>query len=235
MPDGFALPSLPVSNTPSLNFQLPDLHLPNAPAVPFLHPASLPAPNIAPPAFANIWGIYDASGNKLFDVDTCLSADFKDPSKVSEFPVEDGSFTTYNKVKEPLDAKIRLGVAGMKKIAVALTALRAAVASVNLYDIWTPEYIYQNCTVVIGSYKRTEKEGRNLLEVLIDLKEVRQVGTQYATSVPITSKKALKSSSSSKVSSGKAQTATPTPSLQNMTTSQVAALAKQQAAKVFGG
>lgn len=258
MPDGFALPSLPFNSTPTLNFSLPDLHLPNLPNLPFLHGAtvhykdgapppagtvntsstpSVPSPTVAPPAFASIWGIYDSSGNKLFDVDTCLSVDLKDPSKVSDFPVELGSFNSYNKVKEPLEAKVRLGVGGMAKIAALLTALRTAVSSVNLYDVWTPEYIYQSCTVVTGSCKRTEKEGRNLLEVLIDLKEIRQVGTQYTTSAvsPITSKKASQPSSSSKTSSGKAQTSKPVTSLQNMTTGQAVDLAKAQANKLFGG
>lgn len=258
MPDGFALPSLPFSNTPSLNFQMPSVYLPGMPNLPFLHPTTvqykdgapppagtvntssspaLPSPTVAPPAFANIWGIYDSSGNKLFDVDTCLGVDMKDGSKVSDFPVEESSFNSYNKVKEPLEAKIRLGVGGMARIAVALTTLRTAVSSVNLYDVWTPEYIYQSCTVVVGSYKRTEKEGKNLLEILIDLKEIRQVGTQYATTnVPITGKKAAQPSSTSKVSSGKAQPAKPaTPSLQTMNTAQVTALAKQQATKLFGG
>lgn len=255
--DGFALPSLPFNNTPSLNFSLPDLHLPNTPNLPFLHPASisykdgapnpagtvnvsnqpaLPSPTVAPPAYVNIWGIYDSTGNKLADVDTCLSVEIKDASKVSSFPVEEGSFTTYNKVKEPFEAKVRLGVGGQARIAAAIIAVRAAVASVNLYDVWTPEYIYQNCTVTIGSVKRTEKEGANLLELLVDLKEVRQVSAQYTTTTaPITSKKAKQPSSTSKVSSGKAQTSTPTPSLQNLSTSQVADLAKAAAAKAFGG
>lgn len=247
---GFNLPNLPLPNTPSLNFQLPGLHLPNFPALPFLHPAEIayrdgwpvkdPPPrgltsnSPLPATYANIWGIYDASGKKLFDVDTCLEVDFKDDSKVSDFPQEQGSFSSYNKVKLPLEAKVKLAVGGQVRINALIVALRAAINSISVYDVWTPEYIYQNCTIKSGNYKRTQKDGRNLLEVLIDLKEIREVSPQYGTTVPITAKKASKPSSVSKTSSGKVQTSTPAPSLQNLTTAQAIELGRQKAAQAFG-
>ena len=47
-----------------------------------------------------VWGLYDKDG-KIIEVNSVFSLDFKGTSKISEVPLQNGSFAAYNKVQLP--------------------------------------------------------------------------------------------------------------------------------------
>jgi hypothetical protein len=127
----------------------------------------------------NTWGVYTASGNAVFAVDTFLDLKYNHDSKVSDFPVELGAFTSYNKVLEPSKAKIRLAVGGQSGMAALIVVLETEVAAANLYSIYTPEAIYTSMTLEKFSYPRAQSKGANMLVVDLEFVQIRQVSPSY--------------------------------------------------------
>ena len=129
---------------------------PGAPTTPtlgqpgFAAPASGPAPTqssaVTPQPAKEPWGVFTEAGMKVFDIDSCIDMKINHDAKISTFPVELGAFTAYNKVVEPLKCKIQLAVAGHVRMSALITALETETAAVNIYDIYTPEYIYFSMT-----------------------------------------------------------------------------------------
>ena len=126
------------------------------------------------------WGVFTEAGMKVFDVDSCINMKINHDAKISTFPVELGAFTAYNKVVEPMKCKIQLAVAGHVRMSALITALEAETAAVNIYDIYTPEYIYFSMTLEKASYPRSLEKGRNVILAELEFVEVKQVSPQYA-------------------------------------------------------
>ena len=160
-----------------------------------------PTPN----AFKEIWGIYNDALKPVFDVDSCLDLDFKDEAKVSMFPVENGSFANYNKVREPFSITLRLSVGGnSQRIQTFLNALLTAKGATTLYNVFTPEIYQPNMTISGYRYKRSQEHGKNQIIADISMVEIRQVAPSYA-STAITAGKAKKVAATSPTNTGKTQ------------------------------
>lgn len=151
---------------------------------------------------ANGWGVYNLSGNLVFDVDTVLDLKQSAKAKASTFPVEKGTFATYNKVIEPWTNKIRLAVGGKARMAAFMAALQSELSQANLYNVVTPTVTYMNCTLEGYDYSQAAEAGLNLLVVDLSLLQVREVTPTY-TALPVA--KVGKATSASKQVNGKAQ------------------------------
>lgn len=167
---------------PTYNFHLPGFYPPNAPNVPFMQERVPTGLNPRPTLYPNDWGIFNPkTGDPVFVVDTCVSLENKETTKVSTFPVENGAFASYNKVVEPTRPKVRLAVGGQQAISNLLDQLAVAVRSLELYDVVVPEHYYLNMCLESYDYKRSNKTGQNMLEVDLTLVEIRQVATATTT------------------------------------------------------
>jgi hypothetical protein len=137
------------------------------------------------------WGLFTQGDDPqpVFDVDTCIEFNFGDTSKISDFPVEQGAFASYNKVLHAFQPKIKLMVGSSKdgstssqdRIQALLDKLYQEVRSTNLYDLYMPEYFYEGVTVEKYNFKRTASKGRGSLEVDVTLMQVIQVSPQSTT------------------------------------------------------
>ena len=116
-----------------------------------------------------------------FVVDSFLDLKYNHDSKVSDFPVELGAFTSYNKVLEPAKAKIRLAAGGKALMAPFMSALEHEVAAANLYNIYTPEMVYLSMTLEKVGYPREQEHGRNMIVADLEFVQVRQVSPSYTT------------------------------------------------------
>jgi hypothetical protein len=157
------------------------------------------------------WGIFDAAGNQLGvnsnNSNSILSAlasqvtgasspvlstvgvDFVKEMRVSDFPVETGSFASYNKVETPDNPVVTLALAGSEDDRTYfLNAIDAACKSTNLYDVVTPTVTYVNYTIERYTYSRRASKGATLLIVEVSLKKIRQVTATFArVTAPIVS------------------------------------------------
>lgn len=181
--------------------------------------------------FPNLWGIFDQNGNQVFDVDSALSLRFSNETKVSSFPVEKGSFASYNKVSIPYKARVRLAVGGDRtRLAALLSALETILDdTANLYHVVTPEMTYLNATVDRFDYAREHGKGQDMIVADVELLEVREVTSQL-TSVTITAKKAAKKpENKTKEDTGKQQPGSTPLSLKNVAWGDIAGLARKTA------
>jgi len=143
------------------------------------------------------WGLYRKSWTSIIPVATTRAADafgmgaalsfagidYSKETKVSDFPVEQGGFASYNKVELPASPIVRLSFSGTEsERAAAFAAIDAACKSIDLFDVVTPEVKYLDYQLERYNYSRSSAHGVTLLVFEITLKEVRQVSAAYSQS-----------------------------------------------------
>lgn len=157
--------------------------VPIAPGVPpLLRPPNAAAAVTAPVMLADAvpfligettWGIF-RDGAQVITAETVLAVEYKKNSSIADYPVERGSFESYNKVEIPFDARVRFASGGTNAQRTALLNSIAAIADdLNLYDVVTPEAVYQNVNIAHYDYRRTSTAGLGLLSVDVWCLQVR--------------------------------------------------------------
>lgn len=134
-------------------------------------PAALTDRIFGPPR----WGLYGADGQQMVVFETFVGIAFNQGGQISSYPMEQGGFSSFNKVEAPFDATITLAHAGDQASRnVILSVLERIVGSTELYTVATPEIVYPSANLVKYSYSRADKNGSSLLTVVLTMNEVRQ-------------------------------------------------------------
>lgn len=121
------------------------------------------------------WGVFDSTGAKIADYDSVFSVGYQNDSRVSDYPIEKGSFSSYNKVDSPFDVVVTLNCGGTEdQRATFLTAIEAARKSLNFYTVVTPEYTYYRINFTSINVQRTAREGANMIIVQLTGREIRE-------------------------------------------------------------
>lgn len=129
-----------------------------------------------------LWGLYDQDGRQAVVFDAFLGVRFRNGGRISSFPVEQGGFSSFNKVDTPYDAAIRLAHSGdMASRNVMLSVLERIVRSTDLYSVVTPEIVYASANLVNYAYTRDTRGGSSQLIVELYLEEVRQTAVAQFT------------------------------------------------------
>jgi hypothetical protein len=176
-----------------------------------------------PPA----WGIFDQYGAPLLIGDSVIAIDYRREYRISDYPVEQGGFGSYDKVQEPYDVRVTIAVSGkgtvLSNLATGgalgaiftgvdmaqinrqqfLQTMEAAAASLDLVQVLTPEASYSGLNIVHHDYRREARNGATLITVDIWLREVRITATSSFTSTQ-------DPSGSSALSGGTVQSTSPT-------------------------
>ena len=135
------------------------------------------------------WGIFQ-NGIPVVTADNVVSQEFKSEFILADFPVEGGSFESYDKVYIPYDVRFRFSAGGSQANRTALLQSIAAIAgNLQLYDAVSPEAIYLHANIKHYDYRRTSEHGVGLIIVDVWLSEVRPAGgnstdTASPTSAP---------------------------------------------------
>jgi hypothetical protein len=147
------------------------------------------------------WGVYDSNGNALGDpslfsgiASTILSSlgasstlstnsvEYSKEMRVSDYPVEGGSFASFNKVETPANPRVVLCLSGSQDDRTSfINAIDAATKSTNAYSVVTPEVTYINYTIESYRYDRTAAHGATMYILEMKLKEIRTVSAAYTT------------------------------------------------------
>ena len=123
--------------------------------------------------FAPQWGIFQ-DGVPVIVADNVVSLEYKQNWYLADYPIEQGGFESYDKVQVPFDSRIRFSSGGSEQNRQALLDSIAGIAGdLNLYDIVTPEEIYQSVNVIQYNYKRSATNGVGLISVDVWCQEVR--------------------------------------------------------------
>lgn len=129
------------------------------------------------------WTVFDSSGNSIADYDSVLAFGYQNELRISDYPVEQGQFASYNKTNNPFDIVVTFTCGGSEEKRTAfLAAMESAKESLQTYTVTTPEYSYQNVNFTGMRVHRTVADGATLLTVELTGREIRNTGTNtYST------------------------------------------------------
>jgi hypothetical protein len=144
------------------------------------------------------WGLFLKSGAPaMVGIDSIVALDVRREYRISDYPIEQGAFASYNKVETPLDIRVSFVVSGSgsllsslipggallslvsgKSSSVAnrdqfLSIMRDLARSLTMIYVTMPEGTYGNLNVVHYDYRREARSGATLLKIDIWLQEVR--------------------------------------------------------------
>src|SRR5690348_2520945 len=148
------------------------------------------------------------SGNPVLTPDSTLSLEWHGEERISDYPVQNGQFASYNKVKVPFDLRMVVTCQGKNLVQDALQSvtqsldqalaniglafgqpmsrdaflrqLDTMLASTDLYDVVTPDKVYQNVNLVAYNHAKKNDEGGTLIIAELMFREVRESGNaQY--------------------------------------------------------
>lgn len=123
------------------------------------------------------WGIY-GSGGLVIEPDNIRALSFVGEYRVPDYPVENGDFRSYNKVKTPFGVRIAMTKGGSVDDKTGfLFALESLRQSLDLVSVVTPEQTYVDVNVIRVTYDRSTDYGAGLLTVEIILQEIRQTAS----------------------------------------------------------
>lgn len=189
---------MPLPNIPVALF--PDV--PQLPGVPQLVRSLLfpptPLPDIGTQAASGLWassgqlptwGVFDQAGVQVLTPDNVLSLNNRNEWRIPDFPVQDGSFASYNKIIIPFETSLRFTKGGSQSDRTEfLDQIKAIAGDTNLYTILTPEVSYLDCNIIRYEVTRRGAEGAFFLtEVDVFFRQILQVAAQYSTSAANTS------------------------------------------------
>ncbi len=170
--------------------------------------------------FGETWGIFNQRGIPLLLADNVASVRYENKSSVVNSPIENGSFTSYNKVNEPFKASVMMTKAtgGVVQRGAFLALLSTFANSTDLFMIITPEAVYPNCSITGYDYVREAGNGARMIKVNIHFQEVRLAKVEYKK----TKSEAGLQTDGGKVQAKEAPTATPPESVKESVLSQIA-------------
>lgn len=128
------------------------------------------------------WAVFGPDGKSIADYDSMIAATYQNESRISDYPVEKGSFASYNKVDNPYDVAVTLNCGGDEaRRAAFLAACEASRKSLDLYTVMTPEYTFQNVNFVGLNYQRSLRDGAYMISVQLVGREVRERNAAYSS------------------------------------------------------
>lgn len=130
------------------------------------------------------WGIF-LKGELVLTPDSIIGVDEAKEYRLLDYPLEDGAFQTYNKVEMPRDDHVTATKGGpLQERTDFLTTLQTIAASLDLYDVMTPEAAYMNANIERFNVERDVKSAQ-LITVRIWLREIRVTATATLSSTKI--------------------------------------------------
>lgn len=133
------------------------------------------------------WGIFK-DGEPVVLADTVISVDFRQDFKISNYPVEQGAFSSYNKVQMPFEVKISFARGGsVADRAEFLNSIAAIIGDTNFYDVVMPEATYTSVNLTHQDFNRKASQNLGLLVIDVYAEEVRSASLSTSNSTVATS------------------------------------------------
>ena len=130
-----------------------------------------------------VWGVFDSDNNPVLTPDSIVDFSQRQEYRVSDFPVQQGQFASYNKVTLPFEIAIKMtsgGTADDRRL--FLNEVATVAASTDLYTIVTPEATYLNCNATHFEVTRRGTQGAFFLDdVEMHFRQIVEVTAQYST------------------------------------------------------
>lgn len=122
------------------------------------------------------WGIFDDGGQPVIDAEVVSCMNLRKDFRIADFPIEDGEFASYNKVRTPFDAPVTFVQAGTTDDRGGfLQQVDSICESLDLFTVVTPEFSYDSANIIGYEYRRSVQNGASMLTVEVFCREVRLV------------------------------------------------------------
>lgn len=146
-------------------------------------------------------------GVSLVTFQSMVQTSRKMEASVTSQPIEEGSFTSINKVVYPQQFEMRLGFVGTDtEMTAAIATLEAELQEASLVQIVSPLGTSPEATITKISYAQNVENGRGGMMVDLTFEQIKEVSPSYTDTAPITSTQASNASDVSNTDSGKQQT-----------------------------
>ena len=106
-----------------------------------------------------------------------VDMDYKQDWPTSDYPVEQGSFQSYDKVQLPFNIPVRLAFSGPAvQRQQFLSVINTMANSLNLYDVYTPEGAYTSCSV---DHVEFHRDATRVSMIVVDVwfEQIRETST----------------------------------------------------------
>lgn len=135
----------------------------------------------------NVWGIFLFGIPVLAAADSFVAFETKSDYSVPDYPVEQGSFQSYNKVALPREIRVTACCGGSEvRRQVFIDSIDLLIPNTFLYDVVTPERAYLNYNFTHSDMTRQAQRGVGLVTVNLYLTEIRQsaIAAFLQTAIP---------------------------------------------------
>jgi len=166
------------------------LSIPGVPQLP-LGAATAPIVGIASSAISSMlwqaaqqppqWGVFDQDNNLAVQPDSILDFTHRTRSEIANFPIQDGSFASYNKVVLPFEIILRFTKGGSQDDRTQFLAdIETLYQSIDLYTVMTPERVYEDVNLEYYEIVRRGSKGAYwFAEVDLYFQQILQTQAQY--------------------------------------------------------
>lgn len=125
-----------------------------------------------------LWGVLKSDGKPIATYDSVVSVDYREDSRIADYPIEEGSFASFNKVHNPYLKQVLISCGGsIERRAAFQVDLRAAQKSLELYTVITEDGTFNNCNLAAIDWARTVQDGAHIIKAYCEFREVRIRGT----------------------------------------------------------
>lgn len=176
-------------------------NVPQLPGVPQI-PRSLSFPPSPPPAIqtqgtqsalwhstqtAPTWGVFDSNNVAVVSAaDSVMDFGYRHANNISDFPVQQGQFATYNRVNLPFDASVTFTKGGTLQQRTTflqqIDNIDTGAGALSLYKILTPEKTYLNVNVLHTELTRRGAGNACYFDVEVYFRQIQEVTAQYSSS-----------------------------------------------------
>ncbi len=196
-PDVPPLPGVPKLNASSAGYVAAALTV-----VGELLPANLFGPQ---------WAILDQkTGQRLLQPDSFVAIEYREEHKIPNYPIEQGSFQSYNKVALPYDIKLTVSCGGNGAMTIPqfLTAIDSMLQNLTIVSITAPPDSFPLTSLVHVDYRRESRQGVTLILAQLWFQELR---------IPpdLAGPPAAAASGAEAISNGQVSPVTPAPAVQS--------------------
>lgn len=121
------------------------------------------------------WGVYSNDGaTPILIGDSVLAVGYDKEWAVSDYPIEQGQFQTYNKVARPREMRVSLSKGGTKYDRERfINQAGTCLDNTQSYAVVTPERFYTDMNFVRMNYDRSGEDGPQLFTVDLFAREIR--------------------------------------------------------------
>lgn len=130
------------------------------------------------------WGLYFGFIPVVL-ADNVATFGFQQEFDISDYPIENGEFASFNKVYRPFEGMIRFTAGGnLLRRQALLDSIQAIIGSTSLYNIVTEDAVYSNVNPVSYTYQQSAGDGVGLIKVDVKARQVKTTGPAVTSIIP---------------------------------------------------